>query len=59
MEEQEVHFVRITELWHPERTVCAGKGMLQGMFCTTDAASATALAVCVVGERMLKGRFEQ
>lgn len=53
------HFVTVTGLWHPERAVCAGSGMLQGIFCATDAASATALAVCAVGGRMLKGKFEQ
>lgn len=59
VEEQEAHFVSVTELWRPERAVFAGNGMLQGIFCTTDTASATALAVCVVGGRMLKGKFEQ
>ena len=59
VEEQEACFVPVTELWRPERAVCAASGMLQGIFCTTDTASATALAVCVVGGKMLKGKFEQ
>lgn len=58
-EEQEAHFVPVTEPWHPERAVCAGNGMLQGIFCTAGTASATALAVCVAAGRMLKGKFEQ